>query len=113
MNDFEKTAVDEVTGTIVEAGDIPVADGDGLHTYRRAIVIQFDNDDDIRSALAGVARIRGEWNVTAGDSNPLSICPQCEDRSLAPDGCCLSDECGHEDESVTEPRESAGGTRNG
>lgn len=56
--------MDDITGTIVEVGDIPVVDGEEIHTYRRSIVIQFDNDNDVRSAISGVARIRGEWNVS-------------------------------------------------
>jgi len=60
--------VDTVTGTIVEAGDIPVADGDAMYTYERALVIQFDTADDLRAALTGTKQIRGEWQVPTGDT---------------------------------------------
>lgn len=60
--------MDEVTGTIVEAGNIPVDDGGTVHTYERALVIQFDNDEDLKAALTATKRIRGEWQIPKGDT---------------------------------------------
>jgi len=56
--------MDTVTGTVVEAGEIPVLDGADAHIYKRALIIQFDSTDDMKAAMTGVKQIRTEWLVS-------------------------------------------------
>ena len=53
--------MERVTGTVVEAGEIPVLDGDKKYTYPRAVVVQFDTIEDLKSAITSTKLVRMEW----------------------------------------------------
>ena len=52
---------DEVTATVIQVGDVQIDDFGEPRKVERAVVMQFDDVEELKRAIAATARVRLEW----------------------------------------------------